>query len=182
MNPASPDDAAHDRRLAYLALPLCAVVFWAALELPSWLRYPRDLFAPGSVPTHAVMVVASVALAALLDRRWRARLGLTRGTYRFRPGILLWVLPTAVPAILSALGGGPGAGPRGPFTLSPARTVIFVWIVASVAEEILYRACCRASSRPGRPAERGSSGGGSSDFPSGSARWPSAWGTSSCGR
>lgn len=139
MDPVGPHRTARERRLALLALPLCAIVYGCALNLPAWLDYPRDRFAPGSALTHTAMILGSVLIAALLAGPWRARLGLLRGGYRFRPAILLWVLPTAIPSILSALGGPAGAGSRDPFALTPPRTILFVWLYASVAEELLYR-------------------------------------------
>jgi membrane protease YdiL (CAAX protease family) len=65
--------------------------------------------------------------------------GLGRGTYRFGPRILLWILPMAALAGVGAVASR-GAGADRTFGgLSVTQQIVFVWIYASVAEEMLTR-------------------------------------------
>jgi len=127
------------RTVAVLAMPLYLVVFWIALWAPRWTGYPRNVFVLPSAVTHGLMVLGSIILIVTLGRgEWR-RFGFTRGSYRFRPAILLWVLPTAAFAILGSLSGGARNSTRSPLSGSPLQTILFVWIVASISEEIFAR-------------------------------------------
>jgi membrane protease YdiL (CAAX protease family) len=99
---------------------------------------PGSFFPPSSV-THTVMLALSLAVMLLLSKRQLHVYGLTRGTYSFSPRILLWVLPTAVLSIASAVV-SPVSGPTGGFgELTKLQLVVFVWIYAGISEELLTR-------------------------------------------
>jgi len=105
-----------------------------------WLaKLPQDGFVPGSFATHSFMLAASLLIIWLWRGKGLADFGLTRGRYRFSPRILVWVLPTAVLSLMSAL--APRLGE--PDSVVAGRTelqlVVFVWIYASVCEEVLTR-------------------------------------------
>jgi membrane protease YdiL (CAAX protease family) len=123
---------------AVLAAPVYLFLFWCALRVPLWIGLRPGGFVPPSAPTHAAMLVASLALGAGLFPDWRRTLGLTLGTYRFSPWILLWVLPTAALATASVLGSPPGPA-RSPMDATPLQAILFVWIVASCCEELFAR-------------------------------------------
>ncbi|MCX6093055.1 MAG: CPBP family glutamic-type intramembrane protease [Candidatus Bipolaricaulota bacterium] len=93
---------------------------------------------PNSLVTHFVM--AGLAIAAMYlasGGRW-SEFGLGLGSFRWNPALLLWVLPTAILTIMqvAASRGRPSADPH---QLGPVQTVLRVWIVASIAEELLTR-------------------------------------------
>jgi membrane protease YdiL (CAAX protease family) len=96
-------------------------------------------FLPGSFSTHSVMLAASVVIIGLWPGRSFADFGFTRGTYRFRPSILLWVLPTAVLSLLSRLAPRPPEAESIIAGQSHLQLVLFVWVYASVCEEVLTR-------------------------------------------
>ena len=96
-------------------------------------------FLPGSFSTHSVMLLASVGIIGLWPGRSFAAFGFTRGTYRFRPSILLWVLPTAVLSLMSRLAPTPPEAESIIAGQSHLQLVLFVWVYASVCEEVLTR-------------------------------------------
>lgn len=121
------------------ALGLSAAVALIALYLGQVVPVPSGGFLPTSFITHSAMLLLSIFIIWILSGRRPGLYGFTRGTYRFRPTILLWALPTAVLSILGMLAtGGPDAA-----AASDGRTelqlVLFVWIYASICEEALTR-------------------------------------------
>ncbi|MEW6071732.1 MAG: CPBP family glutamic-type intramembrane protease [Planctomycetota bacterium] len=141
-----------------IAVALVAAVDVLALLAAMALPIPRDGFLPPAFATHTAMLVLSVALMGLLAKGRLGRFGVTRGTYRFRPRILLWVLPTAILSVAATLAAPEGAPESGPAELSKVQTVLFVWIYASVSEEVLTRGLLltllAASARVDAPARR----------------------------
>ena len=65
--------------------------------------------------------------------------GFTRGTYKFSPSILLWVLPAAVLPIVGALASRGGQNAGEPFGFTKIQTILFIWIFSSFCEETLVR-------------------------------------------
>jgi membrane protease YdiL (CAAX protease family) len=113
----------------------------ALLALYSGARapLPEAGFVPSSFVTHTVMLGLSLLVMWRFSGGRLADFGFTRGTYRFRPTILLWVLPTAVLSLLSTLAPGGGANPDVLGARSELQLVLFTWIYASVCEEVLTR-------------------------------------------
>jgi len=135
---------------AVVAVALSAAIALLALWAGSAAPIPDGSFFPSSFVIHTVMLVLSIVLIRILSRGRPAVYGLTRGTYRFRPTILLWALPTAVLAVLGSLapGGGGGSGPAG--GLARLQAVIFVWVYASICEEVLTRGLLQTLLSEGR--------------------------------
>lgn len=121
------------------ALFLAAAVALAARYAPRSIRIPAGGFVPPSFVTHTVMLVLSIAAMWLISKGKINLYGITRGNYRFSPRILLWVLPTAVLTTASALASPEARAAGGPIELTKPQLVIFVWIYASVCEEVLTR-------------------------------------------
>lgn len=151
---SDPGAAAGQRRVAPVAVPLYLAIFFVAVLLPRWIGFPRDGFIPPSVITHSVMLVASLAI--ILGRggqNWPA-FGLARGSYRFRARTLLWALVTALPTTAALLGSPSGADPAAggpsPFPETPAQVILFVWIYASVCEEVFARGLLQGLLAPWR--------------------------------
>ncbi len=126
--------------MSILAIALTLAVFLAALYATKIVHLPRGSFFPPSLVTHSLMLVLSLVAMLLISKGRLDLYGFTRGTYKFSPSILLWILPMAVLATAGALAsrGGHGvAGPAAGFT--KLQVIVFVWIYASICEETLVR-------------------------------------------
>ena len=121
------------------ALGLCGAIALFALYVGRVVPLPSGGFVPRSFVTHSVMLALSLGLIWIMSRGLPALYGLTRGTYRFRPTILLWALPVAALSLPAALGAGRGEGTGAMGDFGRLQGVIFVWIYASVSEEVLTR-------------------------------------------
>jgi membrane protease YdiL (CAAX protease family) len=116
-----------------------AAVALLALYLGWRASLPEEGFVPASFVTHSAMLGLSLVIMWKVSRGRLAEFGFTRGTYRFRARILLWVLPTAVLSLIAVLASGPGEAREAVVEGSRLRLVLFVWIYASVCEEVLTR-------------------------------------------
>ena len=121
------------------ALGTVLVVDLIAVFSGRLLTLQRDGFVPGSFLTHSLMLGLSVLIIWMFHQRRFADFGFTRGTYRFHPKILLWALPLAVFSLLSAFAPGPSKSPGMLADWSKLQLVLFVWIYASICEEVLTR-------------------------------------------
>jgi membrane protease YdiL (CAAX protease family) len=122
-----------------LALALAAGVYLAAMYATKLVGVSLASFLPTSFVTHTVMFVLSVAAMWLLSKGRLDLYGITRGTYKFSPRIMMWVLPMAVLSLASTLASPGGRGTGGPFELTKPQIIVFVWIYASISEELLTR-------------------------------------------
>jgi membrane protease YdiL (CAAX protease family) len=122
-----------------LALALTAAVALAAMYATRLVGVPPASVFPASFVTHTVMLVLSLLAMWMLSKGRLHLFGFTKGTYRFSPRILMWVLPTAVLSIASTIASRAGPSPGPTEGLTKPQLVVFVWIYASVAEEILTR-------------------------------------------
>lgn len=130
-----------------------AAVAFIALYAERRAALPGDALVPGSFVTHSVMLGLSLLIVWVFFRGRFSDFGFTRGTYRFRPTILLWSLPTAVLSLPFAL------APQRPESMvvlsdrTELQLVLFVWIYASVCEEVLTRGLLQTliSNGVGRP-------------------------------
>jgi membrane protease YdiL (CAAX protease family) len=89
--------------------------------------------------THTLMWIVSVSAIVLLTRGKMAEYGLSRGEFRLTGKIFLWVIPTAILSVLGFIASRSGAPVKPGLGLSPIQSIIFVWIYASVSEEIFTR-------------------------------------------
>ena len=122
-----------------LALALAAAVVLAAQYAVRLVGVPPASFFPPSFVTHSVMLALSVAAMWLLSKGRLDLYGITRGTYKFSPRILMWFLPMAALSLASTVASPRGLGAGSPFELSKSQIVVFVWIYASISEEVLTR-------------------------------------------
>jgi len=129
------------RRLASAAWGtlIAAAVALGALYVGQLAGPRQGGFLPGSFLTHSFMLLASVGIIWLWPGRGFADFGFARGTYRFRPRILLWVLPTAALSLMSMLASTSGEGHSVIEGRTQLQLVVFVWLYASVCEEVLAR-------------------------------------------
>lgn len=131
-------DVARPLRLT-AAVVLSAAVALAAMYSVRLVAVPADSFIPGSFVTHTVMLVLSLCLIGTMSRGRPGVYGLTRGTYRFRPTILLWGIPTAALSILAMLASRGRDVEAAAGDLTKLQQVVFIWIYASMSEEVLTR-------------------------------------------
>jgi membrane protease YdiL (CAAX protease family) len=122
-----------------LALALAVAVALAAIYAARLVGVTPASFFPPSFVTHSVMLALSVAAMWLLSKGRLDLYGITKGTYKFSPRILMWFLPMAVLSLASAIASPGGQGTGGPFELTKSQIVVFVWIYASISEELLTR-------------------------------------------
>ena len=122
-----------------LAIALAAAVALVARYAVRFVGVPPATFFPPSFVTHSVMLALSVGAMWLLSKGRLDLYGLAKGTYEFSPRILMWVLPTAVLSIASAVASLTGHGTGGPSEFTKPQLVVFVWVYASISEELLTR-------------------------------------------
>ncbi len=105
------------------------------------------------------MLALSVAGMWLLSKGRMELFGFTKGTYEFSPRILMWALPTAVLSVASAFAAPEGRGTGELGELTKLQMVVFIWVYASISEELLTRGLLQTllsgSSRSSAPATRG---------------------------
>ena len=121
------------------ALMLAAGVALAAMYAARLVGVSLAIFLPTSFVTHTVMFVLSIATMWLLSKGRLDLYGITRGTYKFSPRIVMWVLPTAVLSLASSIASQGGQGTGFPIELTKCQIVVFVWVYASICEEVLTR-------------------------------------------
>jgi membrane protease YdiL (CAAX protease family) len=121
------------------AVLVAAAVALIARYTTRLITLPEECFFPSSFITHTIILILSLALIRAFSKGRPGRFGLTRGTYRFRPRILLWVLPTAVLTGLALLASPPDTHDPVFLDLDRLQHIIFVWVYASITEELLTR-------------------------------------------
>jgi membrane protease YdiL (CAAX protease family) len=84
------------------------------------------------------MLALSVAIIWLFSKGKLNDYGFTLGSYRFSPRILLWGLPTAALSLV-ALASSDGQPAGALNELAKPQLIIFIWIYASISEEVLTR-------------------------------------------
>ncbi len=126
------------RLLAALALGI--VISVISLKTPDILIRAESspIWLPAAL-THSIMWILSLVVIGLLSRGSLASYGLTKGDFQLTGGIFLWAIPTAILSTLGFIASRSGVKVRGGLGYSPLQTVIFVWIYASISEEIFTR-------------------------------------------
>lgn len=140
-DPQTDVPGSQHRRLNELlrGIAVAAVVALGGLYLGSRVKLPQGGFVPGSFVTHTFMLVASLVIIRFWRGKRLADFGFTWGRDRLRPSILLWGLPTAVLSLMSALAPRLGEAEGALAHRSLLQLVLFVWVYASVCEEVLTR-------------------------------------------
>ncbi|MBN1296236.1 CPBP family intramembrane metalloprotease [bacterium] len=122
-----------------VALGIAGTVLAAAWFAGTHVSLPEACFFPSSFIIHLIMVLGTLATARLIDRNGPVFFGFTWGQYRFHPSILLWVLPTALLSTLGVLSGAQDSSIPIIRDMTIPQLIAFVWIWASVSEELLTR-------------------------------------------
>lgn len=110
-------------------------VFLPSFNAPRWLGFPRDGFVPPTFLTHALMATLSILVITVLLRRRVGDFGFRRGSFHWSPRYLLWLAPMALLSLLEFL----SVGRESVAIVACLKTILFVWIWASIGEEILMR-------------------------------------------
>lgn len=110
-----------------------------AMTSPLLLRMAEDNWVPPSFVTHTLMLIISVVLMTLLSKGRLSSYGFTRGSFRMTPTIILWIIPTSFLSVLQFVAMRFGGLKSDMFNLSHAQVILFVWIYASICEEVFVR-------------------------------------------
>jgi membrane protease YdiL (CAAX protease family) len=121
------------------ALVIALAISLAALQLTNLWPVPDEGWVPSSFITHTSMWMLSVLLISILARGDFGRYGFTRGTYRFTPKIFLWAIPTSILSIMGYLASRWMEAAPELTEFSYLQDVLFIWIYASISEEIFTR-------------------------------------------
>jgi membrane protease YdiL (CAAX protease family) len=122
------------------ALVLGLVISVLSLKAPGiWMKPESSSIWQHGALTHSIMWILSLAVIGLLSRGNLASYGFTRGDFHLSGGIFLWVIPTAILSTLGFIASRSGVELKGGLGYSPLQTIIFVWIYATVSEEIFTR-------------------------------------------
>lgn len=113
-----------------------AVISMMTPRLTGW---PNDSFVPATFLVHSMMLGLSILFMKWISGSDLAAFGLTRGNFRFSPRILLWVLPTLILGIAGTMANPGNDAPSPVSGMSQVQIVVFVWLYASICEEILTR-------------------------------------------
>jgi membrane protease YdiL (CAAX protease family) len=97
---------------------------------PPWL---------GAFITHSFMWLLSVLIIILLTKGKMARYGFSKGRFRLTGKIFLWVIPMAILSVIGFMATRSGAEVRPGLGLSHLQSIVFIWIYASIAEEVFTR-------------------------------------------
>jgi membrane protease YdiL (CAAX protease family) len=89
--------------------------------------------------THTVMWVLSIIASLYLTKARLRAYGFTKGKFRLNPTIFLWVLPMAFISTIGYLVARPDELTGDPFGMSQMQAIVFIWIYASISEEIFTR-------------------------------------------
>src|SRR5260370_4991835 len=129
----------HILRGTFLCFVMAASIAALSLGAPQVLNLPGSPSLPISFFTPTLMLLLSLAAMMWLSKGKLSQYGLTVGTFRFSAKYLLWLLPTAVISILETIGSRGNPTPTSSLPFSPLTVVLFVWIYASISEEIFVR-------------------------------------------
>jgi len=129
----------HILRGTFLCFVMAASIATLSLGAPQVLNLPGSPSLPRSFFTHTLMLLLSLAAMMWLSKGKLSQYGLTVGTFRCSAKYLLWLLPTTVISILETIGSRGDPTPTSSLPFSPLTVVLFVWIYASISEEIFVR-------------------------------------------
>jgi len=134
----------HQKLPAYFRLPI-ALVMGLAISVIT-LKAP-DIFklTETSPPwlsafiTHTFMWILSVLITVLLTKGEIRNYGFTKGKFRLSPKIFLWVIPMAILSVMGFFASRSGQDVKEVLELTYLEDIIFVWIYASICEEVFTR-------------------------------------------
>jgi membrane protease YdiL (CAAX protease family) len=121
------------------ALSMGIVVAITAMAAPTLLRIAKYNWLPPSFITHTLMLILSVLLMALFSKGRLSSYGFTMGSFRMTLAIVLWIIPASFLSVLQFVAMRSGGPTSNMFNFSQAQVILFVWIYASICEEVFVR-------------------------------------------
>jgi hypothetical protein len=122
------------------AIVLAAAVALAAFFTTHFVHFPKGGFFPSSLVTHSVFLLLCLALMAWISRGRLAEFGFTFGSFRLSWGYFAWVVPPLMMGLMSAMAVRSGHNPDAMgLGFTKLQVVVFIWLYASICEEILTR-------------------------------------------
>ena len=89
--------------------------------------------------THTFMWILTILITILLTKGEIGNYGFTKGKFRLSPKIFLWVIPTAILSVIGFIASRSGEDVKEILELSHLQDIIFIWIYASICEEVFTR-------------------------------------------
>ena len=133
-----------ERFPAYLRLPI-ALVMGLAISIVT-LKAPGLFKLTETSPpwlsafiTHTFMWLLSILIIIILTKGKIGEYGFTRGKFRLTGKIFLWVIPTAVLSVMGFFASQAGQNVKEVLEFSYLEDIVFVWIYASICEEVFTR-------------------------------------------
>jgi len=122
------------------AIVLAAAVALLAFFATHFVHLPKGGFFPSSLVTHSVLLLLSLALMAWFSKGRLAEFGFTFGSFRLSWGFFAWLVPLLLMSLMGAMAvrSGQKADVMG-LGLTRLQAVVFIWLYASLCEEILTR-------------------------------------------
>jgi len=120
----------------FMGLAISAITLKASVIIQ--ISEPRPPWMSGFI-THTFMWILSVLIALILTRGRLKNYGFTKGKFQLTGKIFLWVIPMAILSVIGFFASRSGQDVKGGFGLSHLQDIIFVWIYASIAEEVFTR-------------------------------------------
>lgn len=105
-------------------------IFKVTETSPPWLK---------AFITHTFMWIFSILITILLTKGRIGEYGFFRGKFRLNGKIFLWVIPTAVLSVMGFFASRSGQDVKEVLEFSYLEDIIFVWIYASICEEVFTR-------------------------------------------
>lgn len=122
-----------------IALVMGLAISIITLKLTDIFSLPEEGSLPSSFITHTFMWVISILVIIVLTKGRIINYGFTRGSYKLTPKIFLWTVPTGILSVMSFVASRSGGEIQEVIELSKLQIIIFVWIYASINEEIFTR-------------------------------------------
>ena len=122
-----------------IAFIIGVAIAGVALIVPSLLSTDKDAWWPPSFLTHTLMLLISFLTMVVMSGGRLSGYGFTRGSFHLSATILLWIIPTSILSVLQYVAIRSGATTSDLFHLSRVQTIIFIWVYASLCEEVFVR-------------------------------------------
>jgi membrane protease YdiL (CAAX protease family) len=122
-----------------IALLMGLTISVITLQLTRLFSISEDSFIPSSFVTHTFMWLLSIIIMYLLTKGKLGDYGFTKGEFRLSPTIFLWVVPTAILSVLTFIGSRLAGEVEEADALLYLQDILFIWIYASICEEIFTR-------------------------------------------
>jgi len=122
-----------------VALLMGLAISVITLQLTRLFSLSEDGFIPSSFVTHTFMWLLSLIIIYILTKGKPQEYGFTKGDFHLTPKIFLWVVPTGILSALNFIGSRLTGEIEQANALLYLKDILFIWIYASICEEIFTR-------------------------------------------